>query len=212
MKKNLFLLLAASLFFVGCVSAPQATSTATVAKAKAETSESRMISFTVFLSLETENSENCNAQIEAIVARMGGFMTKTGTQASVIRVPSEKLKDFIEEMKKIGTIVRKEINGIDITDAYNDIKLKLESLQKLREKYLALLDKAKDVQDLLAIEKELERINLEIESLEGRKLEAEKKVEYATVYIDFRKKVNPGPVGWIFVGLFSIVKWLFVWE
>ena len=129
-----------------------------------------------------------------------------------MRVPSERLPDFVKDLGSLGTIKKKEINGQDITDYYSDLVLRLESQKKLREKYLQLLEKAKDVQDLLAIEKELERINTDIESLEGRKAQAEKQVDYATVTIRVSKRVTPGPLGWIFYGAYSAVKWLFVWD
>jgi hypothetical protein len=65
---------------------------------------------------------------------------------------------------------------------------------------------------MLSIEKELERINLEIERLEGRMQLAEFNVSYSNITIRFREKARPGPVGWVFYGLFRGIKWLFVWN
>jgi hypothetical protein len=37
-------------------------------------------------------------------------------------------------------------------------------------------------------------------------------VALATVEIQFRTESSPGPVGWLFYGVFQGVKWLFVWD
>jgi hypothetical protein len=68
------------------------------------------------------------------------------------------------------------------------------------------------VSDILSIEKELERINTEIEILEGRIKYAELSVTYSNITVRFREKAAPGPLGWIFYGVYRGIKWLFVWN
>jgi hypothetical protein len=75
-----------------------------------------------------------------------------------------------------------------------------------------LLDKANNVTDILSIEKELERVNTQIELMEGRIKHAQESVVYSSVTVRFREKAKPGPLGWIFYGLYQGVKWLFVWN
>ena len=82
----------------------------------------------------------------------------------------------------------------------------------MRGRYLALLEKANTVSDILGIEKELERINTEIELLEGRIKHAESSVEFSSITVRFREKAKPGPIGWIFYGLYRGIMWLFIWE
>jgi hypothetical protein len=68
------------------------------------------------------------------------------------------------------------------------------------------------VNDILSIEKELERINTEIEILEGRIKYAELSVTYSSITVRFKEKAKPGPLGWIFYGFYRGIKWLFVWN
>lgn len=66
---------------------------------------------------------------------------------------------------------------------------------------------------MLAIEKELERINVEIETLEGSKRASDMMVQYSSINIDLNtKKPGPGPLGWIFYLGYKAIKWLFIWE
>jgi hypothetical protein len=37
-------------------------------------------------------------------------------------------------------------------------------------------------------------------------------VAFSTLYVTVQDDADPGPVGWVFVGLYETVKWLFVWE
>ncbi len=66
--------------------------------------------------------------------------------------------------------------------------------------------------EALAIEKELERINRDIDLLTGRMNKYKHLATYATVTVTTVKPVRPGPIGYVFTGLYEAVKWLFVWE
>ncbi|MDR2693406.1 MAG: DUF4349 domain-containing protein, partial [Chitinispirillales bacterium] len=88
----------------------------------------------------------------------------------------------------------------------------LNNFKAVRDRYLALLEKAEAVDEILSIEKELERVNLEIEKLEGRIKYAEQSVSYSIITVYFRERTKPGPVGWVFYGLYYGIKWLFVWD
>lgn len=114
-------------------------------------------------------------------------------------------------MKQLGDVENEEVIGLDITDSYRDNLIKLESLKKIKIKYQDLIAKAVNVQDMLAIEKELERINVEIEKLEGSKRASDMMVQYSSIYINFNTE-KPGPLGWIFYLGYKAIKWLFIWE
>jgi TolA-binding protein len=88
--------------------------------------------------------------------------------------------------------------------------MRVENAQKARKRYLELLEQATKVSDILAIEKELERLNGKIERLQGQINSFDKQVQYSSISIYFTEKVKPGPVGYIFVGLYKAVKFLFV--
>lgn len=199
------------LLLCGCASAPEAGGMAYIGDVAADESE-RMVSYSAYLKVKTKDANGFNKQVESLTKSYKGFITEMGTFQTVVRVPADKLKEFIEEISATGNVVDTELSGRDITDAYNDRQLKLESSEKLRERYLLLLEKAKDVKDLLMIEKELARINEEIDRLKGAQKAAKESVQYATISIRYVKESTPGPLGWIFVGIFKAVKWLFIWN
>jgi hypothetical protein len=204
-------LLVLALLAAGCATAP-GSRTAPRSLAAPSAKSGRMVTYDADIRLESKNIQESQRRVMEAAVAVGGFITKDGTAFSIVRVPAGRLNEFLEAVRPLGKLTNVEINGTDITDEYSDVVLRLESQKKVRDKYLQLLEKATSVQDMLALEKELERVNFDIERLEGRKKASEQRVEYATVNIWFSKLVTPGPAGWIFWGLYKAVEWLFVWK
>lgn len=65
---------------------------------------------------------------------------------------------------------------------------------------------------MLAVERELARATTEVERLEGQLRLLQNQVAFSTVRLTVDEDVDPGPLGWVFVGLYEGVKWLFVWD
>jgi hypothetical protein len=82
----------------------------------------------------------------------------------------------------------------------------------MRARYQALLERAANVSEAVLVEKELERVTVEYESLKARLQSLEGQIALATVRLDFSRPIRPGPVGWVFYGLAKGIKWLFIWE
>jgi hypothetical protein len=162
--------------------------------------------------LETAEIETVKAKIEADVVALGGFVTTSNNRFLLLRVPSGGLESFMEALSTLAKVLDQEVTRQDITDYYRDLELREESLVRLRERYLAILERAELVEDLLRIEQELERVNTEIERIRGALNMADQQLQFSTVTITFQEPSTPGPLGWIFLGLYKGVKWLFVWE
>jgi hypothetical protein len=179
-----------------------------------EITDKRMITYSASLELSVENTDETRKKLVEYVKNYNGFIVMETDYYITSRIPTENMDNFINNSKTLGKIENESKTGTDITDQYRDNVLRLEGLKNVRNRYFALLEKANTVNDILSIEKELERINLEIERLEGRVKYAELSVTYSNITVRFKEKskVKPGPIGWVFYGLYSGVKWLFVWD
>ncbi len=204
---NITLILFIVLVSVGCSSVTKKPSGAAVVN-----SGERMIAYTSTIHYEVADVDATRISITDSVKQYEGIIVQETNSYLVVRIPINKYDQFIKTIGSINRIVKSEMYGEDITDVYEDIVLKLESKIKLRERYLLLLNRAERIEDILSIERELERINIEIQSLEGKKNESEKKVEYIKLNIYINKKVMPGPLGWIFYLGYKAIEWLFVWK
>ena len=90
------------------------------------------------------------------------------------------------------------------------LKIRLDNATKARETYLALLKKAENVESALKVEKELERLNGEIDILEGKMQKLSHLSQYSTITINIKSKPKPGILGYIGIGIYKSVRWLFV--
>ncbi|PJZ58064.1 DUF4349 domain-containing protein [Leptospira barantonii] len=204
------------LFFAGCSSREKVQMARTTGEGGSESTtsstEDRMISFTANLDISVKDIDEVRKKIKSLTKEWKGFVTRDSSTVSIVRVPSENLEKFLMALRQIGDVESEDVTGLDITDFYKDNLIKLESFKRIKTKYQALIDKAHNVQDLLAIERELERVNVEIERLEGSKRSSEMQTKYSTVYINLKPKKMLGPLGWIFYGVYKVIGWLFVWD
>jgi len=170
----------------------------------------RVVIYNAYLSVEVKNSDSLNNQLTRLANKYEGYVLSIGTEKSVIRVKSVFLAEAISGITNSGKITRKTISGEDVTEEFYDSKVRLDNAHKARLRYLELLAKAENVDAALKVEKELERINREIDVLEGKIKRMEHLSEYSTITVNMEKKVKPGILGYVFVGLYKGVKWLFV--
>ena len=80
----------------------------------------------------------------------------------------------------------------------------------LRDRLKQLLDKASAVKDVLAIETELNRVQADIDSMEGRIRALKGQVDYATVSLSLEREPILGPLGYVCKGLWWGIEKLFV--
>ncbi|MCK8501739.1 DUF4349 domain-containing protein [Myxococcus fulvus] len=174
--------------------------------------ESRSIIHRASLTLERDEPESGPAQAVQLAKTHGGYAEHVTTRSAVVRIPAERLDGFLAAVPALGEVERKSVSASDVTDVHRDLKVRLANVTRIRERYLELLQRAVSVEDTLKVEKELERITVEYETLKARLEGLEGEVALSTVNLDFERPVRPGPVGWVFYGLGKAVKWLFVWD
>ncbi|MCE3228105.1 MAG: hypothetical protein K0S32_2656 [Bacteroidetes bacterium] len=172
--------------------------------------EERVVIYNGSMTLVVKNADSVNAHLSRVAAKYEGYILTIGTESSTIRVKAIYLDKAMGEIYPIGKLKRKSVYGEDVTEEYYDSKIRLDNCNKARVRYLELLAKAENVEAALKVEKELERLNREIDVLEGKIKRLAHLSEYSTITIHMEKKVKPGILGYVFVGLYKGVKWLFV--
>jgi Domain of unknown function (DUF4349) len=170
----------------------------------------RIVIHNATLSVGVDSRDSANARLSRIAAGAGGYAVTLGNDMSVIRVKTELLASTIVEISTLGKVTDKSISGNDVTDEYSDYQLRLESATKARTRYLELLAKAENVEATLKVEKELERLSIEIEQLEGKIKKIDHLAAYSTISVHYHDLMKPGLLGYVAVGLYKSVKWLFV--
>lgn len=220
---RLFVCLFVVLFVSGCVSKKEASMyysssempyrTAGLNKGsdkEVHANEKRMLIYNAYLDLIIKDPDTINRKLIDIAKKYNGYAQSIGSRQTIIRVVSDSLNKAVQDISKLGKLNGKSISGEDVSEQYNDLRIKLENAERARKRYLELLDKAQNVDETLKVEKELERLNGEIDLLKGKINRYNHLTEYSTITISLKEKVKPGIVGYVFIGVYRAVKWLFV--
>lgn len=163
------------------------------------------------IQMQTENYSEDMAALEELVTSMGGFITsreewgseqsaETGenprTLSLTLRIPSDQLDAFVEQAKQVGIVTSSSISETDVTDQYTDTDRRLQAYQKQYDRVLEMMDQATTVEELIQIESELSRLEMEIESCQGTLNYWDARVNYSTVYIyvdEVRRAISANP-------------------
>ena len=175
----------------------------------------RMMVWSARLSVQVWNVSNAVGDATAMAERQGGFVQEKSfsgeASASItLRLPVKAFQATVTGLEGLGTVTSRAIEGEDVTEQYIDIDARLKNKTALRDRLKQLLDKATTVQDILAIETQLNRVQADIDSMEGRIKALKGQVEFATIRLYLERKPIPGPLGYVFKGLWWGIKKLFV--
>jgi hypothetical protein len=132
---------------------------------------------TAKLNAEVKNYKNFSAQINDRVKKYGGYVSQEEQSqteykienAIVIKVPVDQFESAVNDLlKDADKINEKTISSDDVTAQFVDGKSRLEAKRQIRLRYLDLLKQARNMEEILAVQKEINDIHEEIESLTGR--------------------------------------------
>lgn len=120
-------------------------------------------------------------------AAAGGFVGEErtdGMSASLsVSVPAAKLDPTLEELAKLGTVVRKVQNAQDVTEQVVDVQSRLATQRKSVERVRALLDRAGSVSEIASVESELTTRETELEALQAKQNTLTTQVDMATISV-----------------------------
>ncbi len=133
----------------------------------------RMIVYNVTLQLEVGSLRPALSRIEGVARAAGGFVVGSNVaenQATVtIRVPAAELNHTLEQLRAVGTKVKGEqLSSRDVTEEYSDLSAQLRNLQAVEAQYLALLQQARTVDEILKVRQRLDEVRAQVERLQGR--------------------------------------------
>ena len=93
--------------------------------------------------------------------------TSGRTISAVVRVPDERLDDFLTELDQLGKTVMKSESAEDVTGRYMDTQARLDALAVQKEKLDEMLASAQTVEELIAIDDKMTEVISSMEELEG---------------------------------------------
>ena len=171
---------------------------------EAQVENGRKLIRTVSLSLETKEFDSVLTNLSTKTTELGGYIetsTVNGNSYShhstryasyVIRIPADKLNEFVEVVSELGNVTQKNESVEDVTLRYIDVESHKKALETEQERLLELLSKAENMEEILTIESKLSDIRYEIENYESQLKTMDNQIDYSTVsvYVDEVERVT----------------------
>lgn len=111
-----------------------------------------------------------------------------------VRVPAEKLDGVVVELSRIGTVSYRSSESEDLTDSYVDTSARIGPMRDAVAQARALLVKATDVSQIIAIENEVTRRLADLDSLESRLATLERRTTTSDVTVTlWTSATQPAP-------------------
>lgn len=172
--------------------------------------KNRVVLYNASITLLLKEPDSLNKKLPLLTKKYDGYVMTVGDELSTIRVPAAQLSNVLQDLSAMGKVKARSLSGQDVTDDYTDYTIRLDNAERARQRYLQLLEKAENVEAAVKVEKELERLNSEIDLLKGKLARFDHLAAFSTVTIHLEKKHKIGLLGYPFVGLYKGIKWLFV--
>ena len=128
------------------------------------------------------------------------------------RVPPDRLDQTLSKLEALGEVRYRRVGEEDLTDQIVDVQARQKNLESLRDRLRGLLGRAEKVDEILAIERELTRVQSELDSMAARIEALGARVKWSEVDLTLERKAVPGPVGFVLQWAWRAVEKLFVWR
>lgn len=162
----------------------------------------------IYLSTETEDMDTLLAAIDSKVSALGGYMESrevyTGSRYAsydsrrhadlVIRIPKDKLDEFVAHVGKESNITSSNETSDDVTLTYVAVQSRMTALQKEEARLLELIDKAANLSELLELEKRLTEVRTDLENVTSQLLLYDNLVDFGTIEISISEVQKLTPV------------------
>lgn len=143
----------------------------------------------VEIKVKPENVDSIYDNINALIKKHNGY--KSSEKQNEFRysvsasIPSASFEDFTDALNKVGgKMSDKSINVQDVTDAYTDLVSEIKSKEAALEQYRVLLKRANKISEIIEIQTKIDYIQNDIDVMNGRRINIDRKVAYSVVDID----------------------------
>lgn len=154
---------------------------------------------TAILTMEVKKHDDFSARLRNMVKQTGGYIAEEQQNKSdykiedvvTIKVPVDQFDNLVNAITDTKeNLVDKRITSQDVTGEVLDTRSRIEAKKQVRERYMELLKQAKNMDAILKVQKEINDIQVEIESGAGRVNYLNHSAAYSSVQLTFYEVLN----------------------
>jgi hypothetical protein len=148
------------------------------------------------MTIEVTDANAAADQLAAACQLLGGYISNLSQQSGAVgnrsvsitlRIPADKFDQAMPQLEAVGKSLNKEVSTEDVTEQYVDTESKSRNLKKMEERLLDHLGRAGELDDVLRVETELNRVREQIELMEGKLRFLGNRVSFSTIVVLVRE-------------------------
>src|SRR5918995_1612554 len=138
-------------------------------------------------------------EARSIAVRLGGFVvSSTASQGRerrlvsgslVVRLPARSYADAMRSLAGLRRVEARDESGQDVSQEFVDLEARARHLRAVETQLLELLDRANTVAAALAVQSQLNQVQLELEQARGRLQYLEDQVSFATISLAVHERL-----------------------
>jgi len=151
------------------------------------------------LIVDVKDHKSFSDLVHGLVKQSGGYVaeeeqTKTDYKIEkvvTIKVPVDQFDNLVTALTSTkDNVIEQKITSQDVTGEVIDTRSRTEAKQQVRARYLELLKQAKNMDEILKVQKEINDIQVEIEAGSGRVNYLNHAAAFSTVQLTFYEILN----------------------
>lgn len=156
------------------------------------------------LNIQTKDYEDSASKLRALVREYNGLIESeeeyeegsyyTGSETkklwalyTTVRIPTDRYSDFMSGSAEIGNVVSRSSSAENISRRYNDVSAQIEALEKQQTRLLEMMDEAKTIEDMIAVEDRLSEVQYQLNSLKTNRESMDTDIAYSTISVALRE-------------------------
>jgi len=154
---------------------------------------------TADIQLQLDDYKKFNTDIHSSIKNFGAYIADEKQTENdyriensiTIKVPVDQFDNLVNSFGGDGIkITEKNISSEDVTGEFVDTKARMQSKMAVRDKYLGLLKQAKNMNEILQVQNEINDIQEDIEAANGRINYLQHSSAYSTVNLNYFEYIN----------------------
>lgn len=189
-----------------------------------------MVIKTADVTYEVEDVDKATDEVVTVVSKYNAFILDSHkykdeygfTYSTVtVRIKPEYFEKAIKDLHEgvEGDLINEQITGEDVTAEYVDLKARLDNKLEVQRRFNEYLDtQTRSLDDIITVERELERIGEDVERLKGQLRYLENRVALSTITVNVQEPSAPTLPGgkrtfwedikWAFRVMFGVIVFL----
>jgi hypothetical protein len=163
----------------------------------------RKIIYNANLQIVVKDLDEADKGLRAVIAKHKGLIASSALTGSAgsprsghwkIRVPTDAMDDFVQQVLALGIPERNTTDSDDVTDRYYDLEASIKNYKAEEEALRKLLEKAAGkMEDVIVVRRELNQLREKITHLEGQFRRLSTLTALATVDVTLREEKDYKP-------------------